>query len=159
MSTAIEKDILILLSDVARHIRTHADRRARRHGMTWAQLMILRRLERRPGMSQNELSAIAEVAPITVARLVDRIEALGLLKRYVDPKDRRVWRLRTTPAAAATLRDSKRYQAELDELIVKGMDSTALDAMISSLRKMKANVNSGRRLVKASLRERPNVKA
>jgi hypothetical protein len=34
MSTAIEKDILILLSDVARHIRTHADRRARGHGMT-----------------------------------------------------------------------------------------------------------------------------
>src|ERR1700719_98081 len=89
MSTAVEKDILILLSDVARHIRTHADRRARRHGMTWAQLMILRRLERRPGMSQNDLSAIAEVAPITVARLVDRIEALGLLKRYVDPYERK----------------------------------------------------------------------
>jgi DNA-binding transcriptional regulator YhcF (GntR family) len=58
---------------------THADQMVREHGMTRAQWIILARLERQPDLSQNELAALAEVAPITVARLVDRLEALGLV--------------------------------------------------------------------------------
>jgi MarR family transcriptional regulator for hemolysin len=155
MDTRVEKDLLIVLSEVARHIRTHADRRARRHGMSWAQWRILRRLEQQPGLCQKELSAIAEVAPITVARLVDRIEALGLVKRDADPKDRRIWRLRMTLAAAPALRDGKRYGAELDELIIKGVDSTTLDAMVIGLRKIAENLCTGRWLAKTSREECP----
>src|SRR5262249_50932184 len=47
--------------------------------------IILLRLEREPGLSQNELAAIAEVAPITIARLVDRLEECGLVERRPDP--------------------------------------------------------------------------
>jgi DNA-binding MarR family transcriptional regulator len=97
---------------------------------------------------RNELAAIAGVAPITVARLIDRIEALGLVERHVDPTDRRIWRLRLTPAAASALRDSKCHQAELDELLVKGVDNAVVDAMTVGLRKMKENLSSGRRLPK-----------
>jgi hypothetical protein len=53
-----------------------------------------------------------------------------------------------TPAAASALRDSKCCQAELDELIIKGMESAVLDVMIVGLRKMKENLSSGRRLPK-----------
>ena len=148
MSSAVEHDFLTLLPELARRIRSHADHSARRHGITWAQLMMVRRLERQPGLSQNELAAVVGVAPITVARLIDRIEALGLVKRHEDPTDRRIWRLRVTPAAAFALRDSKFYQAELDELIIKGMDSAVLDVMIVGLRRMKENLSSGRLLPK-----------
>jgi DNA-binding MarR family transcriptional regulator len=88
--------------------------------MTRAQFIILARLEHQPGMSQNELAAIAGVAPITVARLVDRLEAQGLVERCTDPKDRRIWRLRLTRAAAPVLRDIKRYRAEVRALMTKG---------------------------------------
>ena len=54
--------------------------------MTRAQWVILARLERQPGLSQNELAALAETAPITIARLVDRLEALGLVERCPDPQ-------------------------------------------------------------------------
>ena len=104
MPSAFDKDFLFLISDLARHMRTQADQRAREHGMTRAQWVILLRLERQPNLSQNELAALAEVEPITVARLVDRLEARGLVERHPDPKDRRVWRLRLTPAAAPVLR-------------------------------------------------------
>jgi MarR family len=60
-----------------RGMRTHADQMACEHGLTRAQWIILVRLERQPDLSQNELAAIAEVAPITVARLVDRLELLA----------------------------------------------------------------------------------
>ena len=43
--------------------------------------------------------AIVEVEPITIARLVDRLEARELVVRKADPRDRRVWRLHLTPAA------------------------------------------------------------
>lgn len=82
---------------------------------------------------------------VTVARLVDRIEALGLIKRVADPKDHRIWRLRTTLAAEPALRDSDRYSAELNELILKGVDPTSLDTMVIGLRKITENLRSSPR--------------
>jgi hypothetical protein len=41
MSIALENDLLVLLSDVARHMRTYADAEAQRFGITRAQLIIL----------------------------------------------------------------------------------------------------------------------
>src|SRR5260221_4775931 len=92
-----ERDLLFLLHDVARLLRVDADKRARCHGMTRAQWAILIWLERQPGISQKELSEILEVEPITVARLIDRLEARGMVERRPDPKDRRIWRLHLLP--------------------------------------------------------------
>ena len=142
MHTDLESDFLVLLYDVARQMRTVTDQMAQEHGSTRAQCIILARLERQPGMSQNELAAIAEVAPITVARLVDRLEAQGLVERCTDPKDRRIWRLRLTPAAAPVLRDVKRYRAEVRELMTQGVNSKDLKTMMMGLRKMKQNLTS-----------------
>src|SRR5207244_7632607 len=112
---SFDNDFLFLLYDVARTMRTRADQRARTRGMTRAQWVILARLERQPGLSQNEMAAIVEVEPITIARLVDRLEARGLVERRADPKDRRIWRLQLTPAAAPVLREIKKYRAERNE--------------------------------------------
>ena len=142
MRTDLEDDFLILLYDVARQMRTVMDQMARDHESTRAQCIILARLERQPGLSQNELAAIAEVAPITVARLVDRLEEQGLVERCTDPKDRRIWRLRLTPAAAPVLRDIRMYRAEMRALMTKGITPAALKTMVAGLRKMKENLGS-----------------
>src|SRR5712671_771330 len=137
----LEADVLPLLYDVARHMRTHADQMARQHGTTRAQWLILLRLERQPDLSQNELACIAEVAPITVARLVDRLEAAGLVKRCTDPEDRRIWRLRLTPAAASILCEIKRRRAKLHETMTKDIDPATLQVMQAGLCKMKSNLS------------------
>jgi MarR family transcriptional regulator for hemolysin len=137
----LEDDFLVLLYDVARQMRTVTDQKAREHESTRAQCIILARLERQPGLSQNELAAIAEVAPITVARLVDRLEAQGLVERCTDPNDRRIWRLRLTKAAEPLLRDTKRYRAEVRALMTKGIDAATLKTMVAGLRKMKENLS------------------
>jgi MarR family transcriptional regulator, transcriptional regulator for hemolysin len=142
MPSDLEDDFLVLLYDVARQMRTVMDQKAREHESTRAQCIILARLERQPGLSQNELAAIAEVAPITVARLVDRLEAQGLVERCTDPKDRRIWRLRLTPAAAPVLRDVRLYRAEMRTLMTKGITPAALKTMVAGLRKMKENLSS-----------------
>jgi MarR family transcriptional regulator, transcriptional regulator for hemolysin len=150
MPTSVESDVLVLLYDVARHMRTYADQMARAHGMTRAQWVILARLERQPDLSQNELAALAEVTPMTIARLIDRLEALGLVKRCMDPKDRRIWRLRLTAAAAPLLGEIKEMRAKLHAVMTKGIDPAVLDTMGVGLRQMKENVSSRRLAVAAA---------
>ena len=143
--TDLEDDFLVLLYDVARQMRTITDQMAREHGTTRAQFIILARLEHQQGMSQNELATIAGVAPITVARLVDRLEAQGLVERCTDPEDRRIWRLRLTRAAAPVLRDIKRYRTEMRALMTKEVNPAVLKAMVVGLHKMKENLSSSLR--------------
>jgi DNA-binding MarR family transcriptional regulator len=112
-------------------------------------MVVLARLERQPDVSQNELAAAAEVAPMTIARLIDRLEQLGLVKRCTDPEDRRVWRLRLTPAAAPLLREIKRFRNKLRSVMTNGIDPAVVDAMIIGLSQIKKNVSS-RRLADAS---------
>ena len=135
-----DTDLLILLHDVARLVRTLADRRARAHGMTRAQWMILFRLRRRDGMTQRELAEILEVEPITVGRLVDRLEARGMVKRCADPADRRVWRLHLTPAAAPVLAEIDEARHAFDAAATRNLPAAQRAAAIAALLTMKSNL-------------------
>src|SRR5215471_10092580 len=140
----LERDPLVLLSEVAHVIRTLADARAREHGMTRAQWMILVRLDRQPGMSQNELASLIEVEPITVGRLVDRLEARGMVERRPDPADRRIWRLHLTPAARPMLKEIDRVRAELNAVMTADIPTKELETVVDCLIQMKANVSDTR---------------
>lgn len=148
MQADLENDFLLLVYDLARQMRTRADQMARVHGMTRAQWVILARLERQPGISQNELAAIAEVAPITIARLIDRLEAMGLVERCPDPEDRRIWRLRLTAKAAPYLQDIRRYRLDLRAIMTKDLEPAVIDTVALALHKMKDNLNNAPRLSK-----------
>jgi MarR family transcriptional regulator, transcriptional regulator for hemolysin len=138
----LEDELLILLSEVARHVRTYGNQLAQQHGVTLAQIAILERLDGESDISQNELAAIMELSPMTVARLVDRLEELDLIKRCADPEDRRMWRLQLTPAAVPLLRDVKMLQAKLFLVATKGINAGVLGTMARGLRQMKENVTS-----------------
>jgi MarR family transcriptional regulator for hemolysin len=138
--TEIRRDLLFLLHDVARLVRMDADKRARLQGMTRAQWTILIWLEREPGITQKELAEIIEVEPITVARLIDRLEKRGMVERRPDPKDRRIWRLHLRPPAHAMLREIDRQRAEIAGILTTGLNETTLDHMTETLLHMKTNL-------------------
>jgi len=142
MQQSFDRDPLIVLHDVARLLRTRFDQRARAHGMTRAQWVILARLARQPGLSQNELAGICEVEPITVGRLVDRLESRGFVERRRDPADRRIWRLHLLPAAQPILEEISSYREVLREEITDGMDDAQLAALVDSLLHIKSNLTS-----------------
>ena len=137
MQEPFERDLMILLHDVARTLRTRADRAARAHGMTRAQWIILARLARQPGMTQNELAAICEVEPITIGRLVDRLEARDLVERCADPSDRRVRRLKLRPAAAAIVEEITTYRNEQNAELADGLAPGECEALIDTLLRIK----------------------
>jgi MarR family transcriptional regulator for hemolysin len=136
--TDFQHDLLFLLHDVGRLLRVDADKRARAEGMTRAQWGILLWLERQPGMSQKELSELLEVEPISVARLVDRLEVRAMVERRPDPKDRRIWRLHLCPAAHSALREIHRHRAAMALRLTDGIDAATLRAMTDALTLMKS---------------------
>src|SRR6201996_6364373 len=136
----LDRDFVIVLNDVARRMRTRFDQWARNYGMTRAQGLILARLERQPGLSQNELAVICEVEPISVGRLVDRLEARGFLERRPDPADRRIRRLHLLPASAPILEEIQRYKDELFREITADLDEQTVELVTSALLKMKTQL-------------------
>lgn len=134
------RDILFLLHDVARLLHVDADKRARAHGMTRAQWGILIWLERQPGISQKELAELLEVEPITVARLIDRLEARGMVERRPDPRDRRIWRLHLLSPAHDVLHEINRQRTDMTQMVSRGITPDTLDMMIEALLRMKTTM-------------------
>jgi MarR family transcriptional regulator for hemolysin len=89
----------VVISDVARLLRTAFDRRVRRLGITRAQWLVLTRLHRHPGASHSELADMMEVEKATAGRMIDRLVANGWVERRREPNDRRVKRVYLTPEA------------------------------------------------------------
>ncbi len=106
-----DTELAFVLHDVARLMRVRFDQHARTWGMTRAQCMILKKLHCHPGLSQSELAALLEVEPITVLRLIDRLEAAGMVERRPDPSDRRMHRLHLLEAAQPAIAKIEDYRA------------------------------------------------
>ena len=138
--SVMKTEMLVELYDVARLMRTRFDRWARAYGLTRAQGIILARLSRQPGMTQNEMAGLCEVEPITVGRLVDRLEARGLLERRLDPADRRIRRLHLLPAAEPILAEIQRYKDELFREVTDDLDPATVELVTAALLKMKARL-------------------
>ena len=129
----------VMISDIARFLRTVFDRRVRRLGLTRSQWLVLTRLHRRPGASQSELAEMLEVEKASAGRMIDRLETKGWVERRAQDGDRRVNRIYLTPdaervhkriwpIAEATVDDalaglSRREAAQLVKLLARVKDS------------------------------------
>ena len=88
------------------------------------------------------MAGICEVEPITVGRLVDRLEARGLLERRLDPADRRIRRLHLLPAAQPILAEIQRYKNDLLGELTVGLDEETIALVTHALLYMKARLTT-----------------
>jgi MarR family transcriptional regulator, transcriptional regulator for hemolysin len=95
----MEEHLAYLISDTGRMIRKAFDERARTIGITRPQWRVLAWLRRQPGIKQAPLSELLEVEPISLSRMIDRLQESGLVERRPDPADRRAWCLYLTDKA------------------------------------------------------------
>ena len=98
-------DIGFLLGDAARLLRRSFDQRARAIGVTRPQWRVLALLKRFDGSTQTNLADMLDVEPITLGRMVDRLQDAELVERRADPKDRRAWRLHLTAKGRAKIKE------------------------------------------------------
>ena len=60
-----------------------------RFGLGYTEICLLQLLRRNPGLRVGKVAAVLELAHFSATRLVQRLEAEGLLIRELDPEDRR----------------------------------------------------------------------
>ena len=102
------------IGETAHALRKAFDRRAVGMGVTRAQWKVLFRLERQPGLRQIELADMLDIEPITLSRIIDRLEEAELVERVADPSDRRAWRLHVTVKAEPLI---EKLRAVADKMI------------------------------------------
>jgi DNA-binding MarR family transcriptional regulator len=73
--------------------------------ITPSMLSALSAVERHGPVSLGDLASLERVSPPSMTRIVGHLEDRRLVQREVDAADRRVTRLRVTPAGSRTLAD------------------------------------------------------
>lgn len=135
-----EREIGFALHDVARMLRTLADQRARELNMTRAQWAVLVRLQRCEGVKQAELAESLDIAPITLARLLDKLVAGGLVERRDDAADRRANRLYLTDKAGPTLEKLGALAEDFMGRALRGLAPESLAGLRQSLERIRSNL-------------------
>ena len=127
------------IGETAHSLRKAFDRLAVGLGVTRAQWKVLFKLTRSPGLRQVELADMLDLEPITLCRIVDRLEESGLVERARDPEDRRAWRLHVTAKAQPLI---EKLQSIGDELVGEafaGIDPKDIEIVRQVLARVREN--------------------
>jgi DNA-binding MarR family transcriptional regulator len=136
--------------ETARVIRRAFDRRAAELGTTRAQWRVLARLNHEDGTRQIELAEALDVEPITLCRMIDRLEEAGLVERRRDEADRRAWRIHLTEKARPVI-DKLRALADIFNAdMLTAVAETDREATTRVLTRVRENLLEREAKVKAS---------
>jgi DNA-binding MarR family transcriptional regulator len=127
-----------LLHDVARLLRKRFEQNGRGFGLTRAQWQVLAVLQKADGIQQSGLAELLEIEPITLARLLDRLEVARLVERRPHPSDRRIKLIYLLPDALPVIAQMRetgeltRAEALVD---ISEADSERLAAILTVMRR------------------------
>jgi DNA-binding MarR family transcriptional regulator len=130
------------IGETAHALRKAFDRLAVGLGVTRAQWKVLFKLTRRPGLKQVELADMLDLEPITLCRIVDRLEEAGLVERTRDPEDRRAWKLHVTAQAQPLVDKLQAVGAELVGHAFSGIDPEEIEITRKVLARVRENAGS-----------------
>jgi DNA-binding MarR family transcriptional regulator len=133
-----------LLADNSRLARWAFDQQVREIGVTGPQARLLLTLNRQPGENQGFYAERLEVEPITLCRMVDRLEEASMVERRPDPADRRAWRLHLTDKSRKVVEKLQQRVDSLVEDMLDGLTSTERLEFARLLKVVGTNL-SGRR--------------
>lgn len=136
----MEENLGMMLADTSRLLRRSFDARARGIGVTRPQWQVLSILRRNEGIHQGGLADILEVEPITVCRMVDRLQDAELVERRPDPADRRSWRLFLTGKAHVLLDQLRPLADELLAEALEGVDPADRTRLMETLDRIRQNI-------------------
>jgi DNA-binding MarR family transcriptional regulator len=127
------------IGETAHALRKAFDRRAVGLGVTRAQWKVLFRVTRQPGLRQIELADMLDIEPITLSRIVDRLEEAKLVERKADPSDRRAWRLHVTAQAQPLIAKLRRVADDITADAFSGIDPKDIEITRQVLARVREN--------------------
>ncbi len=129
-------------SRIARGMTRIGDLRLRKLGFATAQLPVLTALKDGAKLSQTELARRAKVEQPTMAQLLSRMERDGLIRRELDPADRRSSLVALTDAARARLPAGREILIRGNKDITNGLSDDEVATLLSLLERVLTNVEA-----------------
>ena len=129
------------LYSISRSFRQTFGRMVSDDDLTLAQWRALSYLSRNDMCRQVDLANLLEIKPITLARVIDKLEELGLVDRVLDKTDRRVFRLTLTTKAAPVIKRMRELINSVQEQALDGLDEKDRAVLVKYMIKIVDNLN------------------
>jgi MarR family transcriptional regulator, transcriptional regulator for hemolysin len=131
-----------LLKETSRLYVLRFEQRAGALGLTLPQCKALVHLAEREGISQVQLAELTDLEPMTLVRILDRMESDGWLERRNDPADRRARCLYLLPKAKPLVDDIWHLVDLTRREAFAGIPRKHADLLIELLEKVRTNFAS-----------------
>lgn len=144
-----------LVTDVARMLRAEMDRRIADAGLgvTAGEARALAHIARAGAVRQSALAERIGIEAMTLSAYVDRLEEAGLVRREVDPCDRRARIVHLTDAAEDRLAAIEPIGGAVRDQASQGIAANDWERLLDLLKSVRANLADARTV--AQRRERP----
>ena len=129
-----------LLHHVDRLLKKRFEQNSRGSGLTRSQWQVLTYLAQNEGINQARLAELIEIEPITLGRIIDKLEILRLIKRNPHPTDRRTWLLHLMPAARSRLQQAGEYGDVTRREALAGVSEDDRQHLLRTLETLKENL-------------------
>jgi MarR family transcriptional regulator for hemolysin len=131
-----------LVKDVAKKSSRNFERLATNFSLTMAQCKVLAGIERSEGLSQVKLAEVADTEPMTLVRILDRMERDGWVERRPDPDDRRARQLFLLPAAQPVIAEMWALADQSRAQALAGLSEAQRDQLIDLLLLVHSNLSA-----------------
>jgi MarR family transcriptional regulator for hemolysin len=135
-----DRTLGFLVADISRLLRRNIDRRLQSLRLTQAQWRAIVHLSRSEGMTQSMLAESLEIQPITLTRLIDRMESAGWVERRTHPHDRRAVQLYLTAQSQPILEEMHARAADTLSDATHGVPPRAQKQLVATLEQIKQNL-------------------
>jgi MarR family transcriptional regulator, transcriptional regulator for hemolysin len=134
------RNLGFILKDISRLWVRVFEQRADQLGITLTQARVLVFLSRNEGTTQVRLAELCDTDPMTLVRVLDRMERDDWLERRPDPNDRRVYRLFLKPAADPVLAEVMRIGDKARSEALSGLSTDERNLLVSLLERIHTNL-------------------
>jgi len=131
-----------LLNDATRLLRKRFKARATEYGLSVAQWRLLFRLVREEGVPQARLAELLEIEPISVSRLLDRMEQAGWIVRRPSDSDRRVRMVYPTDKTRCAYVSIRKLADGIYDEAMAGLDEAQRETLLHGLRVVVDNLSA-----------------
>jgi MarR family transcriptional regulator for hemolysin len=137
----VTESLGIMLHDAARLLRRRFEQNAAHLGLSSAQWRLLVRVFKEEGITQARLAELLEVEPISVSRLIDRMEEGGWIERRADPQDRRVRNIYLSQKSRTIFQDMRAVADEVFGSALKGVSPDQREVLFHCLKTIISNLS------------------
>lgn len=131
-----------LLKDISRLYSRNFERHASRHNLTLEQCRVLGHLSRQEGISQARLAYLTDIDPMTLGRILARMEGKGLIERRAVRGDRRVRALYLRRPSGPVLETIWKLRNVSQDEALAGLSKSEMKQLMDAMHRIHANLDA-----------------